>query len=192
MSNLNIDGSSASNNDTNGVSSAYHSDKIEAIGLEYSYLLTSQLESQRSFYESQLKELKTKYNSLQDERDREKISFKDLELKNSLLLKEIEEFKNTRKKDEESKNENEKKLEKSLELIRHLQNELGNERSVSKGLMSNLERLKENEGKIKEEVAELKDQVKDLMMFLSARDQIEKSGEGAGGDVSIGKKKKKK
>lgn len=83
MSNLNIDGSSASNNDTNGVSSAYHSDKIEAIGLEYSYLLTSQLESQRSFYESQLKELKTKYNSLQDERDREKISFKDLELKNS-------------------------------------------------------------------------------------------------------------
>ena len=43
---------------------ALSAEKIEAIGIEYSYLLTSQLDSQRTFYEAQTAELRSQVESM--------------------------------------------------------------------------------------------------------------------------------
>lgn len=171
--------------------------------MEFSYLLTSQLESQRSFYEDKVKALQHELASFSTQSSSSRTTFEALEKANSDLLKEIGTLKEAREEDGRIKIRNEKKLATSLDLIRNLQKDLGNERSVTKGLMGNLERLKENEREmqgsvkaLKGEIEELRDQVKDLMLFVSARDQIG-DGEGAGGDVEIGlskggKKKGKK
>ena len=43
---------------------ALSAEKIEAIGIEYSYLLTSQLDSQREYYEEQIGELRMQLGEL--------------------------------------------------------------------------------------------------------------------------------
>ncbi|KAF7356872.1 RING finger protein ETP1 [Mycena venus] len=47
-----------------GPSDALSAEKIEAIGIEYSYLLTSQLDSQRAYYEEQTNELHSQVGEL--------------------------------------------------------------------------------------------------------------------------------
>jgi len=193
-----------------GPSDALTAEKIEAIGIEYSYLLTSQLDSQRMFYEEQSAELKMQVGELKTVVER--------------LSKEVEnERSNTREETERRKQEEEervaalerdkaraeKRADKATDLARRLEKELKEERAVSEGLLKNLEKMKqrvEQADKEKEDfgsrIGELEDQLRDVMFFLEARTKIEQSGgieaEAAGGSIELpisssrtpGKKKK--
>lgn len=190
---------------------ALSAEKIEAIGIEYSYLLTSQLDSQRSFYEEQLTHLKTQVDEL-----------------HSLLQKlgrEVEEGKaeavaqeQLRRREEEEtlgaihreKQKVEKRADKAAELARKFEKEFREEKAVSEGLLKNLGKMKEkaelSERQKQEQdakISELQDQLRDVMFFLEARTKIEQGtgaeAEAAGGSVelpapsvSVNKKKKGK
>ncbi|KAJ7113706.1 hypothetical protein C8R43DRAFT_1091406 [Mycena crocata] len=195
-----------------GPADALSAEKIEAIGIEYSYLLTSQLDSQREYYEEQTSELATQVGELRgilerlsSEFEQDKVSArKDMERK---------------RKDEEDrvaslakdKAKAESRAEKMTELARRLERELNSERAVSEGLMKNLgkakERLEQSEKGINESTAkieELQEQLRDVMFFLEAKEKIEQGGgveaEAAGGTIEVAsvspkpnvKKKKKK
>ncbi|TCD71864.1 hypothetical protein EIP91_003207 [Steccherinum ochraceum] len=169
---------------------ALSAEKIEAIGIEYSYLLTSQLDSQRTFYEEQTAEYKIQIAQL-------------TELVQS-LSNDAESNKQTALKEEEARLADmekariraEKRAEKAGELARALDKELKGERAVSEGLMKNLSVLKNKAQQVEQEkeelktrVSELEDQVRDIMFSLEARSKIE-DGEGdaaeaAGGDIGI-------
>ncbi|OSD02974.1 zf-UBP-domain-containing protein [Trametes coccinea BRFM310] len=192
---------------------ALTAEKIEAIGIEYSYLLTSQLDSQRTFYEEQTAELRNQLDSMRSLV--EQLSA-EVELHKQRAQQEAE----RRAREEEERVaalerervKAEKRAEKASELARSLAKELREERAVSEGLMKNLATAKEHAeaasretAVFRQQVQELQDQVRDVMFFLEAKSKIE-SGEGpaaeaAGGTLEVtpghktktnGKKKSKR
>ncbi|KAI6104011.1 hypothetical protein EDD16DRAFT_456363 [Pisolithus croceorrhizus] len=174
-----------------------NAEKIEAIGIEYSYLLTSQLDSQREFYEEQTTQLKSQVEELRSLM--EKLA-RDIERERA----EAREREQQRRREEDEKLEAvhrekvkaEKKAEKIAELARRLDKELKEEKAVSEGLLRNLEKMKEDverSAKQKEEydakITELQDELRDVMFFLEARSKIEQGegveAEAAGGSVEL-------
>jgi len=179
-----------------GPSDALSAEKIEAIGIEYSYLLTSQLDSQREYYEEQGTELKNQVaelsvmvQGLSREVERERVSA-------------VEERERRRREDElkldemhRDKVKAEKRAEKLADIAKKLEKELREERAVSEGLMKNLGKMKEKvqladveKAQFRTQIAELNDQVRDVMFFLEAKEKIESGGgaeEAAGGSVEV-------
>lgn len=192
---------------------ALSAEKIEAIGIEYSYLLTSQLDSQRTYYEAQTHELRTQVGEL-------KGLVEQLRTEVSADVRRREEAEEARRKaDEErvaelerAKVKAEKRADKFGEVARALERELKSERAQSEGLLKNLAAAKARaevaEGlreELQGKVGELEEQVRDIMFFVEAREKIENGegavGEAAGGSLAVssapsaetnGKKKKKK
>ncbi|SPO29449.1 uncharacterized protein UTRI_04822_B [Ustilago trichophora] len=164
-------------------------EKLEAIGLEYSYLLTSQLESQRHFYEDKLDQFQTQLTSLTGELaalSHKSKQIDSLSQRTATLERENELLKREKEKSD-------KKAEKATELARTLQRDLHSEREISKGLMEKLERTKESEEGLKAQVADLQEQVGDLMFFVQARDKLDQEGgEAQGGDVEMRAKPSRK
>lgn len=172
-------------------------EKIEAIGIEYSYLLTSQLDSQRAFYEEQTVALQAEVASLKDV-----VAQVRQDAESSRAAATAEESRQRREEDERfsemlhDKQRVEKRSERFAEVARSLEKELREERAVSNGLLKNLEaaqkRVEEGETErvaLAQRVKELEEQVRDVMFFLEARTKIE-AGEGemaevAGGDVTV-------
>ena len=171
---------------------ALNAEKIEAIGIEYSYLLTSQLDSQRTFYEeqttelrTQLSELRTVVESLTKEVDNARIQYGDRE---EALRKEEEE---KVAEIDRARIRAEKRAEKANELARALEKELKSERALSEGMVKNLMALKERAEKLEKEkedmrgkVAELEEQVRDIMFFVEARGKLQET-EAAGGTLEV-------
>ncbi|EMD41048.1 hypothetical protein CERSUDRAFT_121627 [Gelatoporia subvermispora B] len=174
---------------------ALSAEKIEAIGIEYSYLLMSQLDSQRAYYEEQTADLRSQVEQMRGLVEKLSVEVGGAQTR----LREYE----TRQRVEEDarvaevgreKQKAEKRAEKAAELARNLAKELQEERAVSEGLMKNLAKAKDiaeqamrDKAQIQLKVQELEDQVRDVMFFLEARDKIE-SGEGdiaeaAGGSI---------
>lgn len=176
---------------------ALSAEKIEAIGIEYSYLLTSQLDSQRTYYEAQTAEMRAQVDELRGlveklsvEVEQGRKMFKDEEARRRVEAEErIAEVDRGRVKAE-------KRAEKAWELARSLDKELKGERAVGEGLMKNLAAAKERAEKAEQEkdtlkvkVGELEDQVRDILFFVEARDKIEAGegvvGEAAGGSLEV-------
>ncbi|KAG6867996.1 hypothetical protein C0993_008603 [Termitomyces sp. T159_Od127] len=165
---------------------ALSAEKIEAIGIEYSYLLTSQLESQRSYYEEEAKELRSQVTDLKEQVEQ--------------LSQRIEEDAKRRNDEEQGRLaialKEKHRAEKATELSRRLDKELKEERAVSEGLMTKMNSMKEkveradaDKGEGLAKIRELEEQMRDLMFFLETRMKIE-SGQGpeaelAGGSVQI-------
>lgn len=194
---------------------ALSAEKIEAIGIEYSYLLTSQLDSQRDYYEGQTSELQAQLIDLKSlvarltlDFDSERIRAREDEARRQ---SELEERLLQATKD---KAKAEHRADKATELARKFEKELKEERAVGEGLMKNLAVMKDriehfdrDKDMYTKKVKELEDQVRDVMFFLEARTKIEEGegveGEAAGGSLEItvppeppstvqGKKKKQK
>jgi BRCA1-associated protein len=190
---------------------ALSAEKIEAIGIEYSYLLTSQLDSQRAFYEEQNNELKTQLAELkaiieqmnQDRERKEDLDQQEDERRRVKIAKEIAEL-------EKGKAKAEQRADRMSDLAKRLEKDLREERAVTERLVENVKLMKvqlasteEGKNECLAKIEELTDQVKDLMFFLDANAKIQQGGgveaEAAGGSLEIvsppstsSKKKKKK
>lgn len=147
-------------------------EKIEAVQLEYTYLLTQQLESQRKYYEKLL-------------RDAEKQSQKKLRDAISKSKKLIDELAQAEDKLEQSckeKNSIEKKLSTIQAKLSRISSELADERQLNKCLAANQTELqllvKKSQSELlasNSKVTELEEQQRDLMFFLEARDKLQNS-----------------
>ncbi|KAH9840224.1 zf-UBP-domain-containing protein [Rhodofomes roseus] len=177
---------------------ALSAEKIEAIGIEYSYLLTSQLDSQRAFYEEQIVDLRGKVDELHttvqrltQERDEERER-----AQNNMTARKVEENAQIAKLQTELSKVH-KKAERTADLVTQLHKELKEERAVSTGLLENLQKARREVDVAKQEkqlhsqrIHELEEQVRDIMFALEARSQIEQGqgvvAEAAGGSIAIG------
>nr|GAT42956.1 predicted protein [Mycena chlorophos] len=194
-----------------GPADALSAEKVEAIGIEYSYLLTSQLDSQRAYYEEQVNDLNVQLADLNHKLERMRNEFeKEHVLSNEAMAERKREEEERAASLSKDKVKAESRAEKLIELARRLEKELSAERAVSEGLMKNLNKAKERADqaeKSKQEsaakVQDLEDQLRDVMFFLDAKTKIEDGGgveaEAAGGSLEIieapqsnAKKKKKK
>ncbi|EKM81812.1 hypothetical protein AGABI1DRAFT_118883 [Agaricus bisporus var. burnettii JB137-S8] len=178
-------------------SDALTAEKIEAIGIEYSYLLTSQLDSQRAYYEEQNTQLQTQLAELKDAMEQMKVERehqKMLEEENEARRQ--EEFAKVIEAAEKGKTKAEQRADRMRDLAKTLDKELKEERAVSEGLMQNINSMKDRlnmaevgQNESSEKIQELQEQVRDLMFFLEANTKIEQGGgveaEAAGGSIEI-------
>ncbi|KAH9951175.1 zf-UBP-domain-containing protein [Amylocystis lapponica] len=183
---------------------ALTAEKVEAIGIEYSYLLTSQLDSQRTFYEAQTGELRAQVGEL-----RRLVEQLGAEVEQGQTA--AREGEAARRAEQEAQiaqlrgemQKAERRAEKATELARTVAKELREERAVGEGLMNNLRAAKEQaeqaqreKGELQEKIKELEDQLRDVMFFLEAKSKIE-SGDGpakeaAGGSIELGSRPEQK
>lgn len=130
---------------------------IEAITLEYSYLLSSQLEAMRQHYES-----------LSGDQAEKLSAIRDLEAR-------IESAEKNRIEADQAREKAEKRAEKAAGLTRSLQASLSAEKSMSEGMSARIHKLQEQMDKSEMERKERDDQIKsleetvrDLMFSLEA------------------------
>lgn len=172
---------------------ALSAEKIEAIGIEYSYLLTSQLDSQRTYYEAQTAELVSRMGELRALVDRlsGEVEGTQARMRDEAQRRKEEDDARVAEADK-ARERAERRAEKALELARKMEKEYRDEHAMSERLSKNLAAAQERVGRVEQEremlqtrVAELEDQVRDIMFFVEARDKIE-SGEGAAAEAAGG------
>jgi len=154
--------------------------KLDHIGMEYTHLLTSQLESQRIYFEEMV-------NKAADKAAKAAAMAESASLEAGKAIRELADL---REEHRVLKNETVPSLEKeiarernrankSTELARSLGKSLQEEKEVSQGLMKRIEHLNqelENVAKttaaLKEENEELKEMNRDLTMFISGQEKL--------------------
>jgi BRCA1-associated protein len=162
-------------------------DKLDALGLEFSYLLTSSLESQRQFYEDQLAEITAKYtqqhNSMQELEQR----YSHLRALHQRLVERCEveterlqELQSLSIKQSAENKQWQERLRQQQQRIKELEKGWEDEKAVSASLQSTTSlwvgKIKEKDRLIAEKqqmITELQEQVNDLMIFLDSREKIE-------------------
>lgn len=168
-------------------------EKLEAISLEYQYLLLSQLESQRAYYEEQVRRLQTELDEVRSAMALEQTSAPLLAAQEARFEEERQRWLTERSKLDETHTRLASRCEKALEAGSKLSSELRSERSLGRGLMERLEAQQVEMDRRKIEGEELKrvvqdqgEQLRDLMFALSATERIrEAGGEAQGGDLIV-------
>lgn len=155
-----------------GSESYRQADEKEAVQLEYTYLLTQQLESQRKYYEKLLKD---------SEKQAQK-KIKDYANKNKKISDDLDEL----QEKFDHLNKEKLTLDKKLNTVQSKLNKTlqtyNEEKQLNKCLTMNQEqfqqKLKDFEKELGEKnakIIELEEQQRDLMFFLEARDKIDNS-----------------
>lgn len=167
--------------------------KVESIGVEYTHLLTSQLDSQRVYFEAKLSEAadKAMKASAAAEKAASQASQALAELR--ALREEHAVLKPTIPSLEKDLERERARVAKSTDLARNMGKNLQEEKRVSEGLMTRiehvnkeLEALREQTNKLELENADLKDQNHDLTMFISGQEKLkEMEAEGQVGQEEL-------
>ncbi|KAF5672933.1 cytoplasmic Zn-finger BRAP2 (BRCA1 associated) [Fusarium circinatum] len=182
--------------------------KLDSIGLEYTHLVTSQLESQRAYYEELISKTVDKASkasaaaeeaAAQASKAMEKLTVLD-EKYTTLSQETIPEL-------EKQLDRERNKASKSEALARNLGKSLQEEKRLNEGLMKRIEHLnsdheaivKELE-KLKGENADLQEMNRDLSMFISGQEKLKElenegkieEGELEGGSASVPEKKSRR
>ncbi|KAK0188935.1 BRCA1-associated protein 2-domain-containing protein [Armillaria mellea] len=166
---------------------ALSAEKIEAIGIEYSYLLTSQLDSQRSYYEDQTAELKAQVNDLKQTVSKLTTDFENAQA-------DLREREHRRVQEEEArvaeltkdKTKAENRADTMSQLAKRLKKELDEERAVSE---EKVEAGNTQSVEAQAKIRDLEDQIRDVMFYLEAKTHIENgdgvAGEALGGTIQV-------
>lgn len=165
-------------------------EKVDSVQLEFTYLLTSQLETQREYFEEKLmmveqrscqetSELKSKVEHLSEENVSVKKQLDALQREKQALEKKLQSS-GSKLSQSHSQLEEEKELRKALQMNQE------SWQTKHKQLQDEMEDFKK---KKELEVLDLREQIRDLMFFLEAQKQIENSSEReeiASGQIIVG------
>ncbi|KAG7202365.1 hypothetical protein KM043_018691 [Ampulex compressa] len=151
-------------------------EKVDSVQLEFTYLLTSQLETQRQYFEDRLN------------RSEQRLMSENSELRDKLgqLMEETAQFKEQFTTVTRDKQSLEKRLQHASSKLIQVQAELTEERELRKALQLNQTSWQAKYKKLQDEMQEfkttkqaeitdLREQIRDLMFFLEAQKEIEKS-----------------
>lgn len=147
-------------------------EKIDSIQLEFTYLLTSQLETQRKYYEEKLNCLENNWMQYRTKTDNALSKFSNMELNLQTLTKE--------------KTILEKKLSSNSSKLKDVQKLLSEECQMSKALQENQlswqnkyatleKKYKDYQDKKERELADVKEQLRDIMFYMDAQNKIAQS-----------------
>jgi len=160
--------------------------------MEYTYLLTSQLESQRKYYDDQLERAVDKAAKASAVAEKAVAALDTFEQKFNDLRASYESSRMTNISLEKDVARLERRVEKAESLARKLGKDYQEEKTLSKGLMekntSMLTRSKEIEDKaaqLEAEKRELEEQNRDLSFFISGQEKL-KQLEAQGEEVQDG------
>jgi BRCA1-associated protein len=151
--------------------------KLDNIGLEYTHLLSSQLESQRQYFEEIISKISDKASKAASAADSASSQLEKLSEMVAALKAENEQLKTEgvpRLERDLSRERN--RATKAQELARGLSKSLQEEQKVSEGLMKRVEHLNQQfqseVPKLKAQVEELMETNRDLTMFISGQERL--------------------
>ena len=191
---------SAVNNYDNGYTDndSISRDKLDSITLEYTHLLTSQLESQRLYFEEKVERAADKASqAAQAAISATETSSKTASQLSSLQLAHEELIQKTIPTLEKDRDRSARRAEKFEGMARKLEKEWREEKALSGSLMERIEFLNAEAKKLKESNADLQEQNRDMSFFISGTEKLKDLGEEVQeGTVSLpeqsaGKKKGK-
>ena len=167
--------------------------KVEAMGLEYTHLLTSQLESQRVYFEEKVAQAADKAHKAALAADKAVAESSKAIEKMRLLEGKYNELKNEIVPNLEKDLAREKtRATKAQDLARKLGKELQDEKQMNKGLTDRVDHMKKeqqaHQDRLKE-LEELRETNRDLSMFISGQSrlrELEASGELQSGELEEG------
>lgn len=159
-----------------GVETVVDDDKLDSLNLEYTYLLTSQLESQRLYFEEKMTFLE------KDAMDRV-VAVED-RLKNN--LQSVETLEQKLHSTEKEKKSFEKKYSQVVSKVGNLVRDLKEEKEINSCLLDNQkiwqqkledskETLKKSEAAKNQAISELEEQLQDIMRHLSIQTAVANS-----------------
>lgn len=182
--------------------------KLESIGLEYTHLITSQLESQRAYYEGMISKAVDKASmasaaaetaASQASKAMEKLSLLD-EKYESLTRETIPQIERDLEREKA-------KATKSQELARNLSKSVQEEKRINEGLLKRIEHLNGEGEQVRKQLEalaaennDLKEMNRDLSMFISGQEKLKEmesegqlgEGEIEGGTASVPEKKSRR
>ena len=170
-------------------------EKLDSMGMEYTYLLTTQLESQRVYYEEMIAAAADKAAEMGKAVDIAHSQIQGLERRLEEYSQQLRKLQLEREKlnyslaeTVKAKERTDNKCVKLGETARAWQKELKDEKLLSEGLLNKVNALTEEKEMLKKEKDELQEQNQDLMFMLEnmGRDDIK------GGDLGISERQTKK
>ncbi|OWY43006.1 RING-10 protein [Alternaria alternata] len=181
-------------------------EKLDNMGMEYAYLLTSQLESQRAYFEEQLERAVDKAAKAASTADEASRSVASLSQKLDKLSTEHEEATATIASLTKESARNAQKAASASDLARKLTKQYKEEQIVNESLMERIKhwekKAEEAENRVKEldaQKADLEEQNRDLSFFISGQEKLKEmqanevmglqEGEVEGGTVEVAEKK---
>ena len=172
--------------------------KLQAAGLEYTHLLTSQLDSQRMYFEGVLERAADKASLASQSAEKAQSAAEKSQAQLEELQEKYDTLSGTTLPELQKDNERiGRKAEKFEQMARKLEREWREEKTVSTALMTRIEHLQKQIGSLEEskeglvgEKRELEEMVRDLMFTVSGSQKVAELGEGAeGGSVSLPERK---
>ncbi|XP_071480880.1 BRCA1-associated protein-like [Diadema antillarum] len=162
-------------------------EKFDALTLEYTYLLNSQLESQRLYYEEKMTRIETDALA----------QVSDVEVRSRKMMEERDRMERELHKTNKEKQVAEKKMAFLSEKLGKVLGQLSEELEMNKCLRANqsvwqekvisLETKLEEESKQKSaEISDLKDQLRDVMFFIEAQETLNKTPERTRQEIQEG------
>ena len=152
-------------------------EKLDNIGIEYTHLLTSQLDSQRMYFEEIVERAADKASqaALSAERATE------ASIKNKEQLASLQESHNNLVTDtipslERDRDRATRKAEKFEGMARKLEKEWRDEKAMTESLMTRITHLDNQLEAVKTEKAELEEQNRDLSFFISGMEKLKTVG----------------
>lgn len=182
--------------------------KLENMGFEYTHLITSQLESQRAYYEEMLGKAASKASRASAAADATARHASDATAQLAALGDELQTLRlQTVPQLERDLARERGKAAKSETLARSFGQSLQEEKRVNEGLLRRIEHLgaegeetRRQMAAMKEDLAELKEMNRDLSMFISGQEKLKEmekegqleDGEVEGGSASVPEKKSRR
>ncbi|KAI9884195.1 MAG: hypothetical protein M1823_004011 [Watsoniomyces obsoletus] len=176
-------------------------EKVDDIGMEYTHLLTSQLESQRLYYEEKVAQAADKASQASRAAEESAAVASRMTEKLAQLETTCRSLQNEILPAlERDKERAEQKKEKAAEMARGLQKEWKEEKAMNESLMTRIAHLDKEVERLKLANADLEEQNRDLTFFISGQAKLESLGDDvkegtvtvAEAETSTGTKKKKK
>ncbi|KAF2154693.1 zf-UBP-domain-containing protein [Myriangium duriaei CBS 260.36] len=176
-------------------------EKLDAMASEYTYLLTSQLDSQRRYFEEQMQRALDKAHSAAARADDCAAQAEAASARLATALRAQEAATSSLARIEAERDRAAQRVEKLDKTAREALTALAEERTISKGLVERNRALIQGEegwkvekGKMEGEMADLREMNRDLTMFVEGRETLERmeregqvqAGEVEGGEVEVG------
>jgi BRCA1-associated protein len=178
-------------------------EKIDSLQLEYTYLLTSQLESQRLFFEEKLAVVEAEANEQVQTPQLIPVCIQcimqlsAMELRCRSVVSEKNSLEEKLGEVEREKKTSEKKIQQLQQKITKLSTQLKEEKELNKCLSENQKLWKDRVTALEEkidvtikqkekEMGDLQEQVRDLMFYLETQKKIAQSPEGARQELQEG------
>ena len=153
-------------------------EKLDNIGMEYTHLLTSQLDSQRLYFEEKLERAADKASVATATAEKASASalhatqqFEQLQDAHNNLAREV------LPSLERDKDRAERRAEKFETMARKLEKEWREEKAMNGSLMERVEYMNKELQQLKEAKVDLSEQIRDLTFFISSQEKLKDQSE---------------